>query len=351
MLLFIPSCFAQTSPHITSVVSAADFNSGVGLGGIGSIFGTGLSDGTYQFSSTPYPTQLGPTQVFLCLPNAFQGQDLNSVCQPLGLTFASPDQINFLAPDVLATSVPWLSSNANSLTVVAAVNGVIDDPTSPGEPACEGSYTVCEQNLGLTGPEPRIFFEGYDCFIDTRFQDANKNCGLTSTKPTTNATYRGAVTDQQGVVLSSANPARIGQYYTLWMTGLGPFTNGKPKFPFSMNVANVPGYADDTAFDACGIVGPSVYQLVPCPDFPIDPTFVGPSPQFPGLYQVNFQLPAQIAGVGNPSGNPPLFPCGAYHWEVSVEIEQRDSSNFPRPANLIQIPILVEPGDVQCASN
>lgn len=37
--------------------------------------------------------------------------------------------------------------------------------------------------VALTGSQ-RVFFESYDCFIDTRYQDADKNCGLSFTPAT-----------------------------------------------------------------------------------------------------------------------------------------------------------------------
>jgi hypothetical protein len=73
-------------------------------------------------------------------------------------------------------------------------------------------------------------------------------------------------------------------------------------------------------------------------------SYVGPSPEFPGLYQVNFQLSAQIAGAGFPGGYPPLFPCGDYNWEISLDAGQGYYS-----ANLVQIPVVVKRGDVACA--
>jgi uncharacterized protein (TIGR03437 family) len=228
----------------------------------------------------------------------------------LGLIFASPAQVNFMIPETLPTNKPGIGPGA-TLAVIVNVGGALD--ASPP--------------FSLLFPQPRIFTEGYDCFIDVRFQDANKNCGLTLTKPATYAADRGAVTDQSGRVLSSSNPARLGQYYTIWMTGLGAFNNGKIATSLGMSITNVPvfGYKGDTSIS-------------------VTPSYVGPSPQFPGLYQVNFQLPSQIAGGGYPSGYPPLFPCGDYSWEVSLDLSQGIS-----PANLVQIPVIVKTGDVACA--
>ncbi len=70
---------------------------------------------------------------------------------------------------------------------------------------------------------PAIFSEGYDCFVDSRYQDAFKNCGLTWIHPATNAANRGAVLDQHWKLVDSSNPARLGDYVSIWISGLGEF--------------------------------------------------------------------------------------------------------------------------------
>ena len=150
---------AQSTPHIAAVVSGADFSPGIAFGGFATIFGTNLSDGIYQAGSAPYPTSLGPTQVTLCW----------ALCPYAQLVYASPTQINFLVPTPAQLGGAYVPAGL----VVVSVNGVADDGALAKAPG--------GQNLGLDQPEPRIFFEGYDCFIDPRYQDANKDCGLTST--------------------------------------------------------------------------------------------------------------------------------------------------------------------------
>jgi hypothetical protein len=205
---------------------------------------------------------------------------------------------------------------------VVSVAGVIDQDASIAAP----------KEYSLQSPQPRIFFEGYDCFTDPRFQDANKNCGLTLTQGPTYQADRGAVTDQQGGLLTSSNPARFGQYYTIWMTGLGTFTNGKPNTSLSMALTNIPTYA----------AGGRLWPGDGLPEV-VYPSYVGPSPVYLGLYQINFQLLAP----SNSDGPPNAFPCGQYNWEFSISIVQ-GAGLYPNSANLVQIPILVEPGDVPC---
>jgi hypothetical protein len=96
------------------------------------------------------------------------------------------------------------------------------------------------KEYSLQSPQPRIFFEGYDCFVDPRFQDANNNCDLTLTQGATYQASRGAVMDQQGALLTSSNLARFGQYYTIRLTGLGAFANGKPNTSLLMALTNIP---------------------------------------------------------------------------------------------------------------
>lgn len=307
---------AQPTPHIAAVVSGADFKPGIALDGYATIFGSNLSDIVHQAVSTPYPTSLGPTQVAFCLPGRITAIQAFE-CQYVQLVYAGPTQINFLVPAAFAQLPGFAPPN---LAIVVSVNGIVDDGASAG--------TNAGQNLGLQVPEPRIFFEGYDCFIDARFQDANKSCGLTLVQGPTYQAYRGAVTDQLGRLLTSSNPARFGQYYTIWMTGLGAFANGKPNPALSMALTNIPTYA------AGG-------RLLPGDGFPeiAYPSYIGASPVYPGLYQINFQLLAPL----NSDGPPDAFPCGQYSWEFSISIIQGLGS-----ANLVQIPILVKPGDVPC---
>ena len=97
-VLFVVPILAQ--PHITAVVSAADSQPGVALGGLATIYGTGLSDAQYFLSALPYPTKMGHTEVLLCVPTAAQYASAAG-CISLGMTYASPTQINIYFPDSL----------------------------------------------------------------------------------------------------------------------------------------------------------------------------------------------------------------------------------------------------------
>jgi adhesin/invasin len=69
-------------PTIFAVVNGASFQPGGAPRAIMTIFGTNLSDATYQATSYPLPTQLGPTTV-----------TVNGL--PAPLFYVSPTQINF----------------------------------------------------------------------------------------------------------------------------------------------------------------------------------------------------------------------------------------------------------------
>ena len=306
----IPACLPVLAypPQIDRVVSAADFKIGVGWGSIGTIFGSGLWDANYPCSgqpaasctawTVPYPLQLSMTRVFLCLPGYPNASlpDINSTCEALGLLFAEPSQINFLMPDKTPSDKPWLVENS----VVRVVVG--NNPNS--EPINDGQGLFA--NAG-----PRVFTVGYDCFIDPRFPDANKNCGLRLTTPTSSAT-RGAITDPQGRVLFSSNPARIGQYYTIWLTQL-------PKVALSVEISDL---------------GRVMSTVVPA--------YAGPSPQFPGLYQVNFQMPGGFFS--------PALPCGDSSWEFSLSlVSVNGGQSFLPSSPAVQIPVVIKKGDVACA--
>lgn len=322
IVLLIYSCTfsGQTAPHIAAVVSGADFKPGIAPGGFASIFGTNLSDVVHQ-AAQPYPMTLGLTQVAFCQFGRITTAIDPSHCQDVQLVYASPGQINFLVP----TTFAQLAGGPPSVIVVS-VNGIVDDGASTG------NYS--EQNTGLEKPEPRIFFEGWDCFIDTRFQDANKNCGLTQTQGQTYQAVRGAITDQQGHLLTSSNRARPGQYYSVWMTGFWtPLVLGTYGNDYSVALTNIPEYQNGLLLPGDGF--PWVFY----------PSYIGQSAQYPGLYQMNFQLggvpqiDSNCEGCANPVPVP--IPCIQYGFEVTLSIVQGFGV-----ANLVQIPVSVLPSDL-----
>jgi hypothetical protein len=139
-----------------------------------------------------------------------------------------------------------------------------------------------------------------------RYQDAFKNCGLTWTKPATNAANRGAVLDQHWKLVDSSNPARLGDYVSIWISGLGKFTG-------EVWMYNIPVYGiSDTSYLINAVYSGEVET---------------------GLFQVNAQIPVSLA-TGGPNGYPPAWPCGNYQWEVSLGVRGAggvDRHVEPRP--------------------
>jgi uncharacterized protein (TIGR03437 family) len=120
-----------TNPVVSSgVQNSASFvaESLAPLGGLISVFGKGLADGTYNTPNPPYDTQLGGTQVFL--DNA-----------PLALLYASDGQINAQAPYILSANI------AHQLRVQR--NGVPSIPVDVNvAPAQPGIFTLSANGSG-----------------------------------------------------------------------------------------------------------------------------------------------------------------------------------------------------------
>jgi uncharacterized protein (TIGR03437 family) len=266
-----------------------------------SFFGEGLSAGAYQASSTAYPVQLGKTQLFLCAMPI-----VSSSCTPLELAYVSPNQVNAVLPDFVG-----LVQAIVNVYVIAQV-----DSTS------SSAFSFRVYPWG-----PAIFFEGYDCSIDSRDPAAGIGCGLSS--DASHSEVRGAITDTSGNLLWSGNPAKLGSFYTIWLTGLGYFStaptatsvypNGEPPGTVGLYLSNFPA-------SNSSIVGTSV-----------DATFIGPSQIYLGLDQINFQLPANL----------PL-PCGTYNVEMNLSVAETcaNGCSLYLQSIPVQVPVAVHPGDI-----
>lgn len=316
LLLFQASAAAQVRPKVNAAVSSGDCRPGVTFSGLASVFGENLSDAEYSASALPLPNKLGSTEVFLC--NLVAARNVEpAACVPLGILYAGPTQINVLIPDSLPAAL------GSSAVFTVRVSGVVDTD----------SYNATAQYYSFYSPAPRVFFMGYDCFIDPRYQDSGKECGLRWNAGTFYRADRGAITDVNGNLINSARPAKLGEWYVIWLTGLGVSSAGKPLAPVDLLVYNVPvyGYEGDTWFDYGS------------------PDYVGVVPGFVGLYQINFRLPVSIA-TGNGAQYPPMWPCGNYAWEISLRLRAGgDGFGGWHESSLVQVPIVVSNGDVPCA--
>jgi len=297
-------------PVITSASSSASGLTVIAPDSLSSVYGSGLSDAIYSAAALPLPKKLGPSEVFFCA-----GATITPDCLSVDLLYVSPKQINFHAPAVSLNKTPTIILRVGASTASISPNGSL---TSPGPIWAVGPYA------------PGIFVMGYDCAIDARDRDNNKNCGLTWQQTLTGQVSRGAITDAKGNVLTSSNRAKIGAAYTIWMTGIGLPVNGAYGSSLSFTLFSVPfGYG-----------GAANYATTPL--------FLGPSPEFPGLDQLNFVLPLEMVYDTRPGGYG-SWPCGDWDFEVGVGIIQ---GAFPQEqivyANDVSIPVHVTKGDVPC---
>jgi len=290
----------QNRTVVNAVVSAGDFLPGVANEGLATVFGTALSDRAYQASSLPLPRKLGETELRYC----DQRTTAWDQCFPMELVYVGPTQINFRVPP--STSYPFGGYFA----------------------ARTGGTTESERNVVtvVEAAAPRIFVMGFDCANNPNWRDPSP-CGLRPQRIHEANSIRGAVTDQNGQLVLSMNPARVGRYYTLWLTGLGRITNGRLVSELQMRLAGIPVY---------GFPGDTWMWVAP--------SFVGYSPQFPGLYQINFQLPKNLMGVSS-TEYPPLHPCGEYRLDLAINL---GLAGRYQEANIVDVPILIQDGDVPC---
>lgn len=290
-----------TQPIITAVTDGANFTMFPSQYGYVSFFGEALSGGAYQASSTEYPTQLGDTQLFLCATPV-----VSSSCTPLELAYTSPTQVNAVLPDFVG-----LVQAIVNVYVIAQVDGTSSSAFQ---------FTVYPWG-------PAIFFDGYDCSIDSRDPAAGVGCGLSSDP--SHPEVRGAITDTSGNLLWSGNPAKLGRFYTIWLTGLGYFSTVSQRtsvYPNGEPPGNVGLYLSNFPATSSSIAGTTV-----------NATYIGPSPIYLGLDQINFQLPANL----------PL-PCGTYNVEMNLSATETCTNvcSMYLQSIPVQVPVAVLPGDI-----
>lgn len=230
ILLLAASAWAQT-PTLppNSVVNGASFrkatepNSAIAPGAIVAIFGSNLASATQVALSVPLSTTLLDTSV------TFNGT-------PAPLFFVSSEQINLQVPFEVPVGAGTVSVQVR-----------------------RGSATSATQQAGLAAASPGIFA------INTQ------------------GTGAGAILHADTFALvSDSNPARPGEFLSIFCTGLGPLktpvaSGGLPPVPppetISTPLVNIAGLAAQVSYS-------------------------GLAPGFAGLYQVNVQVPA-----GTPAGS------------------------------------------------
>lgn len=247
-------------------------------GSIVSIFGTGLATGAGSAASLPLPTSLHGAEV-----------RMNGVLAPL--FYVSPTQIN--------AQVPWVV-RAGGLEIQIFVNGVASNVCAN---FCSGS---------VQSDAPGVF----------TFDQNGSGPGV-------------VVRAADGTFVNSANPARAGEYLTIYASGLGPVTNrpatgaGAPVEPLSV-LQQTPTVAID------GVLA--------------NVTFAGLTPGFAGLYQINVQVPegltrkASALGIASGVGAANLTTvetAGAADVFTTVTGRTDSEGNFTASFGSLSIPVKV----------
>ncbi|HYM10382.1 MAG TPA: matrixin family metalloprotease [Bryobacterales bacterium] len=154
-------------PEVRSsgIVSAASFLSGqpIAPGQMVTLFGANLSTQSAQASDFPLPTELGGSRVLIG-------------GLPAPLLYVSPGQINFIAPS-------GLSSVAGSSTVLSAYTGSLAAPAA---------------RIDVANQSPAVF------------------------SVLGNGAGAGAITHQDGTLVSSLSPLQPGEAVSIYLAGIGP---------------------------------------------------------------------------------------------------------------------------------
>jgi uncharacterized protein (TIGR03437 family) len=215
-----------TTPVVSGVVNGASSLSGIVPGSFATIFGSNLSPVTDLWNNSI---------VNGALPATLDGVSVSVAGMPAYVSYVSPGQINFLAPDVGAGPV--------SVTVTT--------PAGTSAPYASSAITYQPAFFLIPGNQP----------VATH---------LDFTLAAKNGTYPGLTTV----------PAKPGETIILWGTGFGPTS---PAAPTGMVVPSTQTYSTATL--------PMINISTP----PAQVYGAALAPGFAGLYQIAVQVPASIA--------------------------------------------------------
>jgi len=305
---FLAASLCAGQMIISAVVNSANGQAYTAPGAIVSIYGSNLATSAIGASSLPWPTVLGNTSVRVCAQGA---------CQDAPLLFASPGLINTVLTGVYGAAAATIQVQAgNSVTSLAPIT------VSPSAPA--------------------IYEEGYDCPFEPSWGPPAP-CGLLATFSTTPQPFRGAITDLAGNIIQSANPARVGQVYTIWGTGLGFSQSGALPSPTPPFIS----ITHESLYGFTVYLGVGTYKdTFGNPEFVVN--YVGPSPTYQGLDQLNFEMLPAFFGVDGVIAPPP-YACGVLKYELTLTIAAQSQFGIvPEFPVSIQLPVLIEPGDIPC---
>jgi uncharacterized protein (TIGR03437 family) len=234
---------------VVNGASFAPITTQVAPGEIITLFGTGIGPATAATASAPFPTTLGGVQVLI-----------NGIAAPVYDVRAGQ----------ISAVVPYTAPSDGSLLKIQVVNN--------GAPS-----NIVNAYSGLSSP---------GAFMINGFSGA-------------------IIHPSDGSIVTTANPAKVGETVAMFLTGLGPVTG---------NVAA--GSAAPT--NPLATVQFPVFISVD--GAPATVLFSGLAPGFGGLYQVNFTIPAgtqpgdAAIGIETTSGNPANPDTDSFNSEATIPI-------------------------------
>ena len=246
---------------IAAVTDAASFAPRVSPGGLATIFGTGLANGTAQASGLPLPQTLAGATVFVN----------NS---PTPLIFASPTQINFQVPNGLAAGIASLFvtvGGGNSLPfrfiVANAAPGIFQDTSSHAiaQNASAGYSLNTTKNPAASGSVVVVYLTGQGA-VDNAVPDgtATPNSPLATAKATPSATIGGVNAPVQFLGLT---PGFVG----LAQANIQVPSMPSGDYPLVINTGNFVSASAVISVSGSGTTPPSFLKLIGQANFANDP--------------------------------------------------------------------------------
>jgi hypothetical protein len=327
ILLFCATCAFGQTPIIRIVTNAAlpalDAPDQVALTprSMGSIFGSNLAN---EVASTtpPWKKLLGGVEVHLAKDSCIDAScDLAA-----DLTYVSPTQINFVVPDV----VPGTTSAANAWRIIIIRDGVRFDNRI-------GILSLKDAGRIYIAPSPEraytVFGVGYECLYSYSLDDPG-SCGL-SWSPGQHRELLAAATDAaSGQLLTTKNPARQGQFITLWATGLYKLSRGADGLLTGPQFGGVGFGVAQKGKDVPGTILPSS-EGVALPFQSPPPVWAGESAQYVGLDQINVAFPTCTKGARATAEK---------RYDAFLVFYNMHTGTLAH----VYLPFVVSPGDVDC---
>ena len=241
--------YARVASALTSIQDAASYQTGaIAPGSWIAVYGTNLTDATQGNNGTDFPF----AHCYLCnvlnqpLPMGIDGAAFSFDTTNLSV----PGRFSYVSPGQLNVQIPWELTGQTS----AVVKSIVNYTYSPTQ-----TFQLAQYSPG---------------FFQVPIGSANA-----------------AAENPDYSIVTASNPATRGSYVQLFMNGLGPVncTAGPP----SCTSNNQP--ADGFGAPSSPLAKTAATPIVTIGGQPANVLFSGLAPGFASLYQVNVDVPANIA--------------------------------------------------------